>query len=167
MDLRYLLIAFCVGIGATFLTDAWNLFLKFGFKIQSLNFCILGRWILYMPNGYFKHQSIKVIPPKPFECFTGWIAHYSIGVTLTLLYLILVPVHWLFNPTLLPALLYGICTVIFPLFVLQPSLGLGIASSKTSNPTFARIKSIMTHIIFGIGLWLSTIAANYSILNWI
>ena len=156
-----------IGIGATITFDLWAQFLKFTFKITPSNICVVGRWLLYMPQGIFRHTNIIKAPVKRGECFTGWIAHYSIGVTLTLLYLILVPVHWLFNPTLLPALLYGICTVVFPLFVLQPSLGLGIASSKTSNPTFARIKSIMTHIIFGIGLWLSTIAANYSILNWI
>jgi len=118
-----------------------------------------------MPNGTFRHNSIKITTPKPFECVIGWIAHYSIGIVLTLLFLILAPVDWIIQPTLLPALLYGICTVIFPLFILQPSLGLGMASSKTSNPTHARIKSIMTHIIFGVGLWLSAFAIKYSLLE--
>jgi hypothetical protein len=149
-----------IAIIATLLTDLWNLFLKHGFNIQSLNFCFLGRWILYMPDGIFRHNSIKATPPKSFECVIGWIAHYSIGVVLTLLFIILAPVNWIIYPILLPALLYGICTVIFPLFILQPSLGLGIASSNTPNPAQARIKSIMTHIVFGIGLWLSAIVIN-------
>lgn len=155
----------CIGVVATLLTDLWNLLLKHGFNIQSLNFCFLGRWILYIPNGTFRHNSIKIATPKPFECVIGWIAHYSIGIVLTLLFIILAPGDWINQPTLLPALLYGICTVIFPLFILQPSLGLGMASSKTPNPTLARIKSIVTHIIFGVGLWLSAFALKYSLLE--
>ena len=155
----------CIGVVATVLTDLWNSFLKHGFNILSLNFCFLGRWILYMPNGIFRHNSIKTTTPKPFECVIGWIAHYSIGIVLTLLFIILAPVDWIIQPTLLPALLYGICTVIFPLFILQPSLGLGMASSNTPNPTQARIKSIMTHIIFGVGLWLSAFALKYSLID--
>ena len=38
MDLRLFLFAVCVGIGATLLTDGWNLFLRYGFNIQSLDF---------------------------------------------------------------------------------------------------------------------------------
>lgn len=164
MSYPYIFFIVCVGIGATLFTDLWNLFLKRGFNIQSLNFCFLGRWILYMPTGTFRHNSIKATPPKSFECLIGWIAHYSIGVTLTLLFIIFAPVDWIIRPTLLPALLYGICTVVFPLFIMQPSLGLGMASSNTPNPTQARIKSIMTHIIFGVGLWLSAITMKYSLM---
>jgi len=149
-----------IGIISTLLTDLWNLILKRGFNIQSLNFCFLGRWILYMPDGTFRHNNIKAMPPKSFECVIGWIAHYSIGIVLTLLFILLAPVDWIIQPTLLPALIYGICTVIFPLFILQPSLGLGLASSNTPNPTQARIKSIFTHIIFGVGIWLSAMVVK-------
>jgi len=43
--------------------------------------------------------------------------------------------------------------VVFPLFVLQPSLGFGIASSKAPHPMRARLKSLMTHTVFGLGLF--------------
>lgn len=161
MGFSYILVIVFTGIGATLITDLWNLLLYRGFNIRSLNFCFLGRWILYMPGGTFSHKSISVTPPKSFECEIGWITHYSIGIVLTFLFILLAPDSWMIKPTLFPAILYGICTVIFPLFILQPSIGLGLASSKTTNPTQARIKSIMTHIIFGIGLWLSAVALNY------
>lgn len=161
MIYHYILVAVVTGVGATLLTDGWNLFLKRSFNIQSLNFCLLGRWILYMPNGTFRHQNIKATPPKNFECIIGWMAHYSIGVVLTFLFILIASADWLNGPTLLPALYYGICTVVFPLFIMQPSLGLGLASSKTPNPAQARIKSMMTHIIFGVGIWFSAIATKY------
>ena len=41
-----------------------------------------------------------------------------------------------------------------PWLVMQPSFGLGIAASKAPKPTQARLKSLMTHTVFGIGLYL-------------
>lgn len=159
---RYILVAVCAGIGATLLTDLWNLFLKRIFNIQSLNFCFLGRWIMYMADGTFRHQNIRTTPPKSFECLIGWLAHYSIGIGLSILFILLARVEWLNQPILLPALVYGICTVVFPLFVLQPALGLGLASSKVSSPAQARMKSFMTHIVFGVGIWLSALVLKYA-----
>jgi hypothetical protein len=57
--------------------------------------------------------------------------------------------------TLLPALVIGIVTAIAPLFILQPALGAGIASSKTPRPVFNSIKSLATHTVFGLGLYLA------------
>ena len=41
-----------------------------------------------------------------------------------------------------------------PWLVMQPSFGFGIAASRAPNPTGARLKSLMTHTVFGIGLYL-------------
>jgi hypothetical protein len=100
------------------------------------------------------HASIGASPARRFERPVGWIVHYSIGVVLALLFLALAPEDWLVRPTLLPALLFGIVTVVFPLFILQPSLGLGMASAKSPKPAQARLKSLGTHIVFGVGLYL-------------
>ena len=61
---------------------------------------------------------------------------------------------WLERPTLLPALVFGVVTVAMPWLVMQPSFGLGIAASKAPKPAQARLKSLMTHTVFGIGLYL-------------
>ncbi len=160
MEAHDILHAIMVGIGATLLVDVWNFFLKRAFSIRSLNYCLLGRWLLHMPEGTFRHVSVTVAPARSFECPVGWIAHYSIGIVLALLFVGFSPIDWVAQPTLLPALLYGICTVVFPLFILQPSFGLGIASSKTLHPMQARLKSLMTHAVFGVGLWVSALGVN-------
>lgn len=157
----YFLGTIAMGIGATLIMDLWNLFLKRTFGIPSLNYCLLGRWLLHMSKGTVRHASITVAPRKPFECAVGWIAHYSIGVVFALVFVLLASGGWLARPTLLPALLYGIGTVVFPFFIMQPSLGLGIASSRTPNPTQARLKSLMTHTIFGVGLWVCALGVSY------
>jgi hypothetical protein len=156
--------AAAVGIGATLLMDLWNLFLKRAFGILSLNYCLLGRWLRLLPQGTFRHASIAAAPRQPFECSTGWIAHYSIGIAFAIAFVVLVSGDWLARPTLLPALLFGVGTVAFPYFILQPSLGLGIAASKTPMPGQARLKSLATHTVFGIGLFLS--ASGLGMAGW-
>jgi len=149
----HLLAAVLIGLGATLVMDLWNLLLKRGFGIPSLDYCLLGRWVRHLPEGRLRHASIRAAAPKPHECTVGWVAHYTIGVGLAVGLVVLTSGEWLVRPTLLPALLYGIATVVFPFFLLQPSLGLGVASSRTPNPTQARLKSLATHVIFGLGLY--------------
>ncbi len=147
-----------VGLGATLLMDLWNLFLKRALGLASLNYCLLGRWILHMPGGTFGHEHIARAPAKRFECPAGYLAHYSIGVVFAILFVLVAPADWLDHPSLLPAFLFGIVTVALPYFVMQPALGLGIASAKAPSPAQARLKSLATHIIFGLGLYLAAMA---------
>jgi hypothetical protein len=152
-----------IGIGATSLMDLWNLFLRRVFGIPSLDYCMLGRWISHMKEGTYKHVNISASPPRRFECALGWIAHYTIGVLLTLGLFVLTSGDWFVRPTPPLALLYGAVTAVFPLFIMQPALGLGIASSRTPNPMRARLKSLMTHSVFGVGLYVCALVANYAL----
>jgi hypothetical protein len=86
--------AAAVGLGATLFMDLWNLFLKRGFDIPSLNYCFLGRWLGHMTEGTIRHASIAASTPKPFECTLGRIAHYSIGVVLALVSVLLLSDDW-------------------------------------------------------------------------
>lgn len=161
IDPTYLIGATAIGIGATLIMDVWNLFLKRTFNIQSLNYCLLGRWVRHMPRGILRHASISAAPQKPFECTAGWIAHYTIGLVFALAFVVCISGDWLARPTLLPALLYGVGTVVFPFFILQPSLGFGIAASRTPNPGRARLKSLVTHAVFGVGLYVCALGVSY------
>ena len=149
-----------VGAGATLFMDLWNLFLRRAFAIPSLNYCLLGRWLRHIPAGTFRHTNIGAAQPKSFECVADWIGHYSIGLTLAVAFLVLVSPDWLSRPTPLPALLYGIATVCLPYFIMQPSLGLGIAASRTPNPAQARLKSLATHTMFGVGLYVCALGVS-------
>jgi uncharacterized membrane protein YagU involved in acid resistance len=161
VEASYFLGAIAIGLGATLVMDLWNLFLKRAFNIPSLNYCLLGRWLGHMPGGAFRHANISAAPQKRFECAVGWIAHYTIGVVFALVFVGLASREWLWRPTLPLALLYGIATVVFPFFILQPSLGLGIAASRTPKPAQARLKSLATHTVFGIGLYLCAVGVSY------
>lgn len=163
MNLTSLLFAaILAGAGATLFVDAWNVFLARAFGIPSLSYCLLGRWVAHMPNGRFRHVSIAAAPAKRFECAIGWATHYTIGVGLAALFLVAAP-RWLSAPTVVPALLYGIATVVLPYFVMQPALGLGIASAAARQPAQARLKSLATHIVYGLGLYAWGLAARFAI----
>ncbi|CAN5889953.1 DUF2938 domain-containing protein [soil metagenome] len=151
---RYIIGATLVGLGATLLIDLWALLLRRGFDIPSLNYCLLGRWLLHMPGGTIVHRSIAAAQQKPHECTLGWVAHYLIGIAFALVFVLLGSGTWLERPTLLPALAFGAATTLVPYLVMQPAFGLGFAASKAPNPNRARLKSLMTHTVFGVGLYI-------------
>jgi hypothetical protein len=149
-----------VGVGATLFVDAWNLALRRAFGVASLSACLLGRWVGHMPSGIFRHRAIASAGEKPFECAIGLATHYGVGVMLAAAFALGVAPGWLLLPTLVPALAYGLATVVLPFFVMQPALGLGIASSAARRPARARLKSLSTHAAFGVGLYVFGLLAN-------
>jgi hypothetical protein len=155
-----LLTAIFIGLGATLTFDLWALFLKHVFKMPPSNFCLVGRWLRYMPEGIFKHSNIGSAPQKSTECLLGWIAHYMIGILFAIAFVAIAGNGWLQRPTLLSAVVFGVITVLAPFLIMQPLFGLGIAASKTSDPVQARLRSLMNHTVFGIGLYLFGLLAS-------
>ena len=155
-----LISAIFIGLGATLTFDIWALILKHALKITPSNFCLVGRWLLSMPEGTFRHSNIGSSPRKSAECTVGWIAHYMTGIIFASAFVVLAGSNWLQHPTLIPAIAFGVVTVLAPFFIMQPSFGLGFAASKSSNPAQARLRSLMNHTAFGAGLYLFGLLAN-------
>jgi hypothetical protein len=157
VTVEFLVRSVLIGAGATLTMDVWAAVLR-RFGVPSLNFAMLGRWIGHLPEGRWLHESIAKAAPIRGELLIGWCAHDAIGVTFAGLLLAVYGLSWARSPTLLPALFIGLVTVVAPLFILQPALGAGIASSKTPTPVFNSIKAMVTHTIFGFGLFLTASA---------
>jgi hypothetical protein len=155
-----LISAIPIGLGATLTFDLWALFLKHAFKIAPSNICLVGRWLCYMPEGTFRHSNIVSSLPKSAECAVGWIAHYTIGITFAIVFVALFSNNWLQHPSPIPAIAFGVTTALAPFFIMQPLFGLGFAASKTANPAKARVRSLMNHTAFGIGLYLFALLVN-------
>lgn len=143
-----------IGIVATLVMDVWAVLLR-QFGIPSLDFALLGRWLGHFRQGQWSHESIVKAAPVRGEGVIGWLAHYSIGIIFAAVLLATFGLKWARSPTLLPALFIGVVTVVAPLFILQPALGAGIASSKTPAPLFNSVKSIVTHAVYGVGLYVA------------
>lgn len=145
-----------IGCGATGVMDIWLLFLK-RIGIHTLNFAFIGRWVGHVFFGRFTHTAIGKTSPIAHEALLGWITHYAVGIVFAFLLISVAGVEWIGKPSLGVALLVGICTVAFPFFVMQPAMGLGIASSKTPSPIKSCARSLINHSVFGIGLYLSAV----------
>jgi hypothetical protein len=150
-----------IGIGATLTFDLWGLLLKKSFNIPSSNICLVGRWLRYMPDGVFAHANIGATPRKNAECQVGWMAHYLIGVTFAGIFVAIMGSQWLEHPTPVPAIVFGIVTTLAPFLIMQPAFGFGIAASRSTNPAQARMRTLMNHAAFGIGLYFFGWLANW------
>jgi hypothetical protein len=154
---EFALRAVLIGAGATMVMDLWAVLLR-RCGVPSLNLAFLGRWIGHLPRGHWVHLSIAKATPVRGESWIGWCAHYSIGITFSTLLLWTYGLGWARSPSLLPALFIGMATVVAPLLILQPGMGAGIASWNTPTPVFNCIKSLVTHTIFGLGMYLAALA---------
>lgn len=142
-----------VGAGATLAMDIWALLLKHVYGVTGLDYRMVGRWLGHLPRGKLRHDAIGRSTPVRAEAPIGWIAHYAIGVAFAAGLVAIWGAGWLQAPTVAPALATGLVTVAAPYLILQPALGLGIAASRTPNPTAARLRSLITHLVFGLGLY--------------
>jgi len=142
-----------VGMGATAIMDAWGLLLRHVYGVAGLDYRLVGRWIGHLPRGRFRHDAIGKSSPVRGEGPLGWVAHYAIGVVFAAGLVAIQDDDWLRDPTLLPALLAGLITVAAPWLVMQPGFGMGVAAARTPNPTAARLRSLITHLVFGLGLY--------------
>jgi hypothetical protein len=149
----YLAGAFLIGAGATAVMDIWTLARKQLFGIPLADYGLVGRWLAYMPRGRFRHSPIAASPPVQGERLIGWTAHYLIGIAFAAMLLAIWGLDWARHPTIGPALIVGIGSVVAPFLLMQPGMGAGIAASRTPRPTAARLQSVVTHTIFGFGLY--------------
>ena len=147
--------AVVIGAGATVIMDLWALFLRRGFGVAPLDLALLGRWIGHFPRGRFRHGHIGRAAPVRYERVIGWTAHYTIGVGFAAVLLATWGLDWLIRPTLGPALVVSSATLVAPFCLMQPAMGLGLAASLTPRPNIARLRSVVTHTVYGAGLYAS------------
>ncbi|WP_330211043.1 DUF2938 domain-containing protein [Pseudomonas sp. AM4(2022)] len=143
-----------LGAGATAVMDMWMLLMK-ALGVQTLNFAFVGRWVGHACQGRFVHASIGQASSVRGEVALGWVAHYVTGVVFAITLVWVEGIAWLQAPTILPALILGVVTVAVPLLLIQPAMGAGFASSKTAAPGKNCLRSVISHGVFGVGLYLA------------
>jgi len=153
--MNYLVSALVMGVGATVLMDLWAIARRRAFNIPLPDYGLVGRWFAHLARGRFRHESIAVAAAVRGVHVICWVAHYVVGVVFAALLLAVWGLAWVRHPMIGPALLVGIGTVVAPLLVMQPGMGAGVAASRTPRPAAARVQSLVTHTIFGLGLYAS------------
>jgi hypothetical protein len=144
---------FFIGVFATALTDAWTLMRQHVIGVPMPNYGHVGRWIVHMRHGRFRHDSIARAAPVQGERVIGWVVHYVIGISFAALVPMACGAAWFRDPTPTPAVAVGLLTVIAPFLLMQPGMGAGIAARLSPRPMRVRLNSIVMHLVFGIALY--------------
>lgn len=156
----YLASSLIIGIGATLVMDAWGIVRKPLLGLAPPDYGLVGRWIAHMARGRFRHASIKAASAVRGERLIGWTAHYLVGIGFAAALIAIWGLAWVQQPSIGPALIVGIATVAAPFLLMQPGMGAGIAASRTPDPGAARLQSLITHAVFGLGLYAGGWAAR-------
>ncbi|HEX4987030.1 MAG TPA: DUF2938 domain-containing protein [Burkholderiales bacterium] len=149
----FLIFSILIGAGATAVTDLWAIARRRWLGIPAPDYGLVGRWVAHLANGRFRHDRITASPAARGERLIGWVTHFGVGIGFAAILLGICGLAWVRNPTIAPALLVGVATVAAPFLIMQPGMGAGIAASRTPRPSAARLQSLVTHAVFGIGLY--------------
>jgi hypothetical protein len=144
-----------LGLGANVLFDVWQRLLARLTGQPAPNWAPIGRWFWHLRAGKVFHDDIGKAAPYDRELALGWVGHYAVALAYGVMFVLIVGPDWLASPRFLPAWIFGLATVVFGWFLLQPGLGLGWAASRTPNPTKVRLLNLAGHAVFGTGLWLT------------
>lgn len=145
--------AILIGIGGTVLLDLWSLALARLTGSPAVNWGMVGRWIGHMPQGRFTLRQPGAARPIPGERIIGWSAHYLIGAAYGLPVLAFGGEAWFAAPTPWLPLVAAWGLLVAPYFIMMPGMGQGMAASRTPRPNLARLKSLMGHTMFGLGMY--------------
>jgi hypothetical protein len=151
-----------MGLGATVLIDIWALLLQRMAQVALPNWGMVGRWVMHLPRGKQFHKEIAVALPVPRERQIGWVFHYFVGVVYGVFFAFLAGPDWIAAPTFPPAFIYALATIAGGWFLLHPGLGLGWAVSKVEHPNRVRMLGLLSHSVFGLGLWLFALLLTLS-----
>lgn len=150
------------GLGATLLTDLVGI-LRHGWSATNGFYSLVGRWIGSAPRTGILHEDIRTSPPAPAEALLGWSAHTILGLLFGIGFVLLAGPTALSTPRVWQGLGFGLATVLVPWLIFQPLFGWGVALSKAPEPWRLRLRSVVTHLVFGLGLWLSALLLNVAL----
>ena len=151
------LAALVIGFTATLVMDLWSIFLKKFFEVIPPNWALVGRWVGHWRNGQIFHHDINEATPFLDEKLVGWVFHYFIGVAYALGFVYVAGIDWLNSPTFSPVLFFSVASICGGWFCLHPCMGFGWALAKTENPAIGRLLGLLSHVAFGLGMWLGIV----------
>ena len=149
----YVVSSILAGATAAAATDLWALARRPLFGVAPPDWGLVGRWFAYMPRGRFVHQRIAAAAPVRGERALGWAAHYLTGIAFAAALIGVWGLDWVRRPTLGPALAVGLASVAAPFLLMQPGMGAGLFARFTAKPAAARVQSVLTHAVLGLGLY--------------
>lgn len=140
------------GLLGTLVMDSFNfLFARTG-MISKIEVGVIGRMAAGWARGRFCYGHPSEIERVTNEKIYGYITHYTIGVGLAIPFLL----GWDFfvggiaSPVW--TLAYGVATTLASVFLVYPSMGLGVFGRRSPEGIRAPLSSLANHFFFGVGM---------------
>jgi hypothetical protein len=149
MDL--IVLGVVAGVLGTLAMDLLNLlFARMGI-LSKIDVGMIGRMAVGWARGNFCYEHTGEMKQVANEMIYGYAAHYTIGVSLALPYVI----GWdlLIGGPASPiwALAYGVSTTVASYFLVFPSMGLGAFGRRSPEGIRAPLSSLTNHLFYGVG----------------
>ncbi|MBT0958936.1 DUF2938 family protein [Alphaproteobacteria bacterium KMM 3653] len=154
-----LFVGAATGLGATIVLDLFAV-LRQGWAPTHGFYCLVGRWVGLLPQNGLFHDDIRSSAPLTSEAMLGWGAHILLGVVYGVAFAIIFGMSAIVTPQLWQGLSFGLATVLVPWLIFQPLFGWGLGMSKAPDPWKMRMKGVINHTVFGLGIWLSITLLN-------
>ncbi|MFY0647378.1 DUF2938 family protein [Sulfitobacter geojensis] len=149
-----------IGLGATVVTDVAGV-MRQGWSATHGFYCLVGRWVGSARHGVLAQGDVRNLEPVRTEAALGWSAHIALGVVFGIGFVAIFGPDAVTTPNLARSLIFGLVTVFIPWLIFQPLFGWGVAMAKAPEPWKMRVKGIITHTIFGFGLWVSAMVVRF------
>lgn len=140
------------GVLGTLVMDSLNfLFARIG-VISKIDVRIIGRMAVGWSKGRFRYNHPEEMESVINEMVYGYFTHYTIGVGLSIPFMI----GWdlLVGGPASPAwaFVYGVATTAASLFFVYPSMGFGMFGLRSPEGIKSPLSSLANHTFFGVGI---------------
>ena len=140
------------GVLGTVVMDLGNHLLARSGAVLTIDVVTIGRMAAGWARGRFIYNDPGEMEPVANEKLLGYAAHYAIGVGLAFIYV--------FGWALLAegpaspgwAVVYGLATTAASLFLVYPSMGLGMWGRRSPAGIRAVLSPPANHLFFGVGM---------------
>ena len=141
------------GIVCCIAMDVWQRILFLTFNIPPTNWSITGRWFMMLiSKKIIFNQNLDHENPVRYELQIGWAFHYWVAIIYGFAYYFLLAVFDILDTSILSGLIFGLISVIVPLFFYLPVTGKGFMGNKTPNPALTILLSTSSHVVVGVFL---------------
>ena len=150
MDL--ILTGVAAGVLGTLFMDCLNhLFARTG-MISKIDVRMIGRMSAGWARGRFCYDHPGEMEQFANETLIGHITHYTIGVGFAVPFVLGWSIFVGGPASPVWALVYGVATTVASLFIVYPSMGLGVFGRRSPDGIKAPLSSLANHLFFGVGM---------------
>ena len=150
--MELVVVAAVAGVLGTLAMDSLNLLFARAGVLSRIDVGMIGRMAVGWMRGRFRYGHPSEISPVTHELLFGYVAHYAIGVSLALLYVLGWDLLIGAPPPALWAVPYGVTTTVAAYVFILPSMGLGVFGRLSPSGARVPLSSLANHLFYGLGL---------------